>query len=227
MTNLIRDLVTKVEIIAHRVVSSHRIATLLKTGSMVSLLTGVLWFVLACSYVSPAYAHHVLGRPAYSLNEDSNTPPSLAIEAQIGDFYVTYMVFPAFPKANQPGRLNLYIQGIEEGTHFDGDVVFTVVDDGFFADHEEPIGTQSIDDGVYRQGFIFTENGKYIIRAHFDTNDDPYDIDFPLQVGEPSPLRPLVFATIVLFIALFGVNIFAGKKLQIAKFRMQKKDSAP
>lgn len=49
----------------------------------------------------PAYAHHVLGRPAYSLNEDSNTPPSMQVETQIGDYLVNMMVFPAFPKPGE------------------------------------------------------------------------------------------------------------------------------
>jgi len=53
-------------------------------------------------------AHHVLGRPAYSLNEDSNTPPSMNIETQIGDYLVTAMVYPAFPRAGESGRINLY-----------------------------------------------------------------------------------------------------------------------
>jgi hypothetical protein len=57
--------------------------------------------------ISPAYAHHVLGRPSYSLNEDSNTPPSMQIETRIGNYFVTYMVYPAFPKPGEPGRINL------------------------------------------------------------------------------------------------------------------------
>ena len=36
---------------------------------------------------SESFAHHVLGRPAYSLNEDSNTPPSMQVETQIGDTF--------------------------------------------------------------------------------------------------------------------------------------------
>jgi len=43
----------------------------------------------------PVQAHHVLGRPSYSLSEDSTTPPSMQVETQIGDYYVTYMAFPA------------------------------------------------------------------------------------------------------------------------------------
>ncbi|HIG40057.1 MAG: hypothetical protein ABGY96_22045 [bacterium] len=153
----------------------------------------------------------------------------MAVETQIGDFFVTYMVFPAFPKPNEPGRINLYIQGIDERDSYTGEVTFSVLDDSFFSDREEPIGTQPIDDGVYRQGFVFSEEGEYFIRAHFYTNDAPYDIDFPLQVGEPSPWGPLLISVVILVLALIGINIVARRKSQISKFRMQnspdKKDS--
>ncbi len=183
----------------------------------------VMTILLLLTSSNASYPHHVLGRPSYSLSEDSNTPPSLAIEAQIGDFYVTYMVFPAFPKSNEPGRINLYIQGIDEGDEFTGTVTYSVIDDSLFSDREELLGTQLIDDGVYRQGFVFKENGKYIIRAHFDSGDTPYDIDFPLQVGEQSPLQPLVAAVLALVITLLGANLIIGRRSQVAKFRMQRK----
>lgn len=180
-------------------------------------------FVLTCLVQQTSYAHHVLGRPAYSLNEDSNTPPSMAIEVQIGDFYVTYMVFPAFPKSNQPGRINLYIQGIDESHNFTGTVTYSVIDDSLFSYREELLGIQRIDDGIYRQGFVFKEDGKYIIRAHFDTIDAPYDIDFPLQVGQQSPIGPLVAAVLMLVVTLFVSNLVLGRRSRVAKFRMQNK----
>ncbi len=144
--------------------------------------------MLALLLSVPSYGHHVLGRPAYSLNEDSNTPPSMAVETQIGDYFATYMVFPAFPKPRQPGRVNLYATHIQDGQAYDGEVSFYVRDDSWFASAEEYLGTQLIDDGVYRQGFVFSEPGAYIIRAHFDAGGEPYDIDFPLQIGAASPV---------------------------------------
>ena len=61
------------------------------------------YVVILCSVflINDVFAHHVLGRPAYSLGADSNTPPSMQIETQIGEYYVTYMAFPAFPKPNR------------------------------------------------------------------------------------------------------------------------------
>ncbi len=64
------------------------------------------------SIVDVAEAHHILGRPAYSLNENSNTPPSMQVETMIGDYFVNYMVFPAFPRSKEPGRIHLYAQSV-------------------------------------------------------------------------------------------------------------------
>ncbi len=185
--------------------------------------------VLACLWLGsaiPAHAHHVLGRPSYSLNEDSNTPPSMAVETQIGDFFVTYMVFPAFPRPNEPGRLNLYVSRIDNGAVLSTQVTFSVRDDVWFGSAPtEVIGTQSIDDGVYRQGFLFKEPGKYLVTASFDSGGEPYAIDFPLQVGAVSAVGPIGVTVGLLLVVLIGVNLFQRKR--IARARMQQEQGAP
>ena len=182
-----------------------------KVTMMLVLLYGLV--------ASPAFAHHVLGRPAYSLNEDSNTPPSMQVETQIGDYFVTYMVYPAFPRPNEPGRINLYATRIDNNEPLEATVTFTVRDDSWFSDKEELLGSQIVDDNVYRQGFVFRENGKYIITAEFTANGEPYRIDFPLQVGEVSTIGPIGMAVGAIVLVLLGVNIFQRKRLQRLKTR--------
>jgi len=160
----------------------------------------------------PAYAHHVLGRPSYSLGEDSNTPPSMQVETQIGDFYVTYMAFPAFPKPNEQGRVNLYASRIDNGQPFDGKVTFKVNDDSWFAGEEEILGVQNVDDSVFRQGFIFQKEGDYIITAEFESGGEPYIIDFPLRIGEPAPLGPIGITVGILIFVLAVVNVMQRKR---------------
>ena len=180
-------------------------------------LCGLVSIGLVLLYSSPSYAHHVLGRPSYSLNEDSTTPPSMQVETQIGNFYVTYMVFPAFPSPKEPGRVNLYASRIDNGEPFIGEITFKVRDDSWFSKREELLGIQSIDDNVYRQGFEFSEAGKYIIRAEFESGGDPYQIDFPLQIGEPPALGPIGLTVSVIMIVIFGVNLLQRKRLTRAK----------
>ncbi len=166
------------------------------------------------------FAHHVLGRPAYSLNEDSNTPPSMQVETQIGDYYLTYMVFPAFPKPGENGRINVYASRIDNGDSFAGDMTFSVRNDGWFEDeNEEIIGTQQMYDGVFRQGFLFKKNGNYIITAQFESGGEPYTIDFPLQIGENSSMGPIGIALGTIVFAIITVNIVQRKRIMREKIR--------
>ena len=176
--------------------------------------------VLLLFFFDNAFAHHVLGRPAYSLNEDSNTPPSMQVETQIGDYFLTYMVFPAFPKPGENGRVNVYASRIDNGDTFDGEMTFTVRNDHWLDDaDEEVIGTQKMYDGVFRQGFVFKENGNYIITAKFESSGEPYVIDFPLQIGERSAMGPVGLAIAVIVLALISVNILQRKRLIREKIR--------
>lgn len=176
--------------------------------------SGILLLCLSSACLPVANAHHVLGRPAYSLSEDSNTPPSMQVETQIGKYYVTYMAYPAFPKPQEAGRVNLYASRIDNGNSFRGQVTFKVKDDSWFSSKQEILGTQEIDDGVYRQGFIFQEAGDYIISAEFESDGEPYIIDFPLRVGEPFPIGPLGISVVVILLVLFSVNVIQRRRMQ-------------
>lgn len=177
--------------------------------------------ILVLFFISlPAQAHHVLGRPAYSLNEDSNTPPSMQVETQIGNYFVTYMVFPAFPKAGQRGRVNLYATRIDNGEAYNGEVTFKVRDDAFFGNTQpETLGSQIKDDSVFRQGFEFSENGDYIITAEFTDGGEPYVIDFPLRVGPPASIGPIGVAIGLIVFILISVNLIQRKRLLKSRIR--------
>jgi len=176
--------------------------------------------------IQHAYAHHVLGRPSYSLGEDSNTPPSMQVETQIGKFYVTYMAFPAFPQPNEAGRVNLYASRIENGEPFQGEVTFKVRDDSWFSSAEETLGVQPVDDSVFRQGFIFKEAGNFIITAEFEADGEPYIIDFPLQIGETQSVMPIAVTVVVLIVVLLLVSVLQRKRLLREKVRKARSESA-
>ena len=190
----------------------------------------VMGLILAATilcWCEPGQAHHVLGRPAYSLNEDSNTPPSRQVETQIGEYLVSYMVFPAFPRPNVSGRINLYLTHQDTGVPLAGEVTFKVRNDSWLVTEEtEIIGTQLPDDSVYRQGFIFSEEGDYTITATFEVDGEPYPIDFPLTVGSPAPIGLLGTAVAIIAAVLLGVSIVQRKHLTGAKVRKAKHESS-
>lgn len=180
----------------------------------------VALLLVGCVLAMPAAAHHILGRPSYALSEDSNTPPSMQVETQIGSYFVTYMVFPAFPQPGEPGRINLYATHLDTGEPFSGQVRFKARDDRWFGGEETVLGVQSPDDAVFRQGFVFRDAGDYIIRAEFEADGEPYTIDFPLRIGKPSPVGPIGIAVAVIFVVLAGVTLLQRKRLLRARIQV-------
>lgn len=171
-------------------------------------------------------AHHVLGRPSYSLNEDSNTPPSMQVETRIGKFFVTYMAFPAFPKPNEPGRLSIYIRRIKNGKPFTGEVKFRVRDDSIFSSKEELLGSQKPIDNVFKQGFLFKKDGNYIISARFHADGEPYAVDLPVRIGDPWPVGPLGIIIAAFVVLLLGVNIAIRRRLGRLKAKRHHQEAA-
>lgn len=178
-----------------------------------SALKTMLFIVLFCQGIGLSYAHHVLGRPAYSLNEDSNTPPSMNLETQVGDYFVTAMVYPAFPRPNESGRINFYATHVDSGEPLNAGVSFKVRGDSWFSHHTENLGAQVLDDNVYRQAFVFNHEGDYIITAEFQADGERYEIDFPLRVGEPLSIGPLGLFVTVIVIMLIAVSFIKRKRL--------------
>ena len=184
----------------------------LRAVVLIGLSTSALW-------CPAAVAHHVLGRPSYGLNEDSNTPPSMQVETQIGDYFVNFMVFPAFPRPNEPGRVNLYAKRIDTGEPFQGDVIFRVRNDTWFGAEEQPLGVQRPDDNVYRQRFLFHEPGDFIITAEFQAATETHVIEFPLRIGDPWPLGLIGIAAAAVLVLLAAVSILQRKRLSREKLR--------
>lgn len=172
--------------------------------------------------VLPAHAHHILGKPAYnSGDENSSTPPSMQVETQIGDYLVNMMVFPAFPKPGVQGRLNLYAARLDNGQSYEGKVTFKVRDDKWFASEPEVLGTHEIDDKVYRQGFIFSKAGNYIVTAEFHADGQPYIVDLPLQIGEPTGLMPIGVAAGAIIFVLAAVRAVQRRRRTHPKAKRQ------
>lgn len=192
---------------------------------MMKLLSSVLLFAaIWMAAFDAAQAHHVLGRPSYSLNEDSNTPSSQQAEVRIGDYVVTYMVFPAFPRPNAPGRISLYVKRLDNGDTFDGKVTFKIRNDvllpGLRNVQEESIGVQELDDNrVFRQSFQFSRAGDYILSAQFSVDGEPYVIDFPLRIGDVPPVSAAVIAGGAVLIVLVVVSVTQRRRAMTGKIR--------
>ena len=184
----------------------------------------ILVMMTATLFADAVLAHHVLGRPAYALNEDSNTPPALQGESEIGEFSVTYMIYPAFPKPNEPGRINLHIKHRDTGKSYHGKVAFHTKDDGWLSmiglgGAPARLGAQPNDDNVYRQRYVYHENGDYMVSASFDAGGETYVLDLPLRVGPAPAFGPIGLVVGLLIFILFAVNVIQRRRAVSGKIR--------
>ncbi len=195
------------------------------TVKFTRLMSLFISLVLFLVYSLPVQAHHVLGRPAYSLSEDSNTPPGEQIEAQIGNYLVTYMIYPAFPKPNETGRINLYVMHIDRSEPFQGKINFKVRNDDWFGVKSEILGVEEANDNVYRQRFMFKDSGDYIITVELQTETGTISQDFPLRIGKSPIIGPV--GTIIISIVLFliGINVFQRKRIKRLKIQRHHSDN--
>lgn len=182
---------------------------------MKKLKTGCFVFGMFCMLaVTQSFAHHILGRPSYSLNEDSNTPPTKNIELYVGDYEISYMVYPAFPKPQESGRVNFHAAHIDTGKSYVGKVTFKVKEDSWFSNKTEILGIQKHEDNIFHQDFVFKEEGDYIITAEFQDGTVSYNIDFPLRVGSPTTLGTISTLLALVILVLLVSTTLNQKRLR-------------
>jgi hypothetical protein len=167
--------------------------------------------------IKPAAAHHVLGRPSYGLSEDSNTPPSQQLEMTSGRYFAIFMVFPAFPQPEEPARVNLYLSRLDDGQSYDGEVAFFITKDGWFKGEEDPLGVQAEDDKVYRQSFIVSEPGNYVIIARFESAGEQHVLEFPTRIGDTASSGAAAIAAGGVILVLVVVTLLQRQRLIRAK----------
>lgn len=180
--------------------------------------------------IPQVWAHHVLGRPSYSLNEDSNTPPSMQLEIQIGNYLVAIMAFPAFPKVGEESRIKLYASHLDSGAPFPGKVTFSIRDAGWFEGNAETLGVQIPIDGIFRQAMVFGQEGHYIISASFEAAGEPYIIDMPIQIGNPvshTPLLLTVGAIVLILLVLSWRKRALRQDLEAKTDRVRNRSTNP
>ena len=146
------------------------------------------------------------------------------VEARIGAYLVTTMVYPAFPRPGAPGRISLYVSEIKTGEPYQGMVTFSVRDQSWWSwtglgEGEIVLGRQPVDDNVFRQGFRIDAAGDYIVSAAFEAGGELHVLDFPLRVGAKPPIGPAGIAALGALMALIAVAVIQRRRALTGKLR--------
>lgn len=133
-----------------------------------------------------ACAHHILGIPHYSYDEQYPQAPVLTYLVDAGPLEVRMTGYPGKPKPGERCTLNVYIQRKDDGSLFEGKVTGSVL--------RRTIGTDRVvygpvvadlEDAVYKFYPHFEVEANYLFRIEFEIENAPWIIDLPMVAGEP------------------------------------------
>jgi hypothetical protein len=143
---------------------------------------------------APVFAHHILGIPHYSYDEDYPQTPVLSYRVEAGEYEVTMTGYPGKPEPGERCSLHLYIHHKMTGALLDVPITMTVTRDRAFLDDPIIYGPMEarLDERIYKFHPRFDVEDDYLVRVEFEIEGKPWRIDLPMVVGEPgSPVLVL------------------------------------
>ncbi len=159
--------------------------------------TVTLALALLLGSAAPASAHHILGIPHYSYEEDYPQTPVLTFAVEAGPYDVKVTGYPGELEAGDQCSLYVYVKDRESGLPYDGEVTALVRRKGMLTAGEVIYGpiTVALDESVYKFYPRFEREAEYMAEVSFGEAGHPWIIDLPMVVGEPSsPWAPIVGA---------------------------------
>lgn len=151
-----------------------------------------------------ANAHHILGVPHYSYDEDYPQTPVLTYRVDAGEYDVKMTGYPGKVEPGQRCSLHLYIHHRVSGKLFDAPVTMTVTRDRLFMTDPVIYGPMParLDERIYKFHPHFEDEGEYRVMVEFEAAGAPWSIEMPLVVGEPrSPI-------VALGVSAWGLGLF-------------------
>ncbi len=155
-------------------------------------------------------AHHILGVPHYSYDEQYPQAPVLTYLVATGPYEVRMTGYPGRPSPGERCSFNIYIRRAGDASPFDGQVTMRVLRDRLIGRDPVVYGPveAALEEAVYKFYPRFDEVSNYIVRVEFEADGAPWTIDLPIVVGEPgSPWT--VLGGVVAGLALFLIMVRA------------------
>jgi len=168
-----------------------------------------------------AVAHHILGIPHYSYDEDYPQTPVLTMQAEAGPYEIRMTAYPGVPTPGEPCYLNTYIRNRDSDMPYDGPVSLTVTRDRVFGPDPIVYGPTAaeLSEAVYKFYPTFPVEASYTASLQLDVEGETWTVAVPVTVGEPvSPWGPLAlaFAGLVLIGLVVRALRIKSRRLQAA-----------
>ncbi len=167
-------------------------------------------------------AHHIMGIPHYAYDKNYPQAPVITYKVAAGPYIVELTGYPGKPIPGEMAQMHAYMYRKNDKSDVYGGKILARVDRERFGKRETvfgPISTR-FEEKLHKFSPVYKEAGKYIVRFEMTVEGQPFQIDFPILVGDPeNPWKRILLwasAALLLFILLRAVKIKRDRLLAAA-----------
>jgi len=137
---------------------------------------------------SVAAAHHIMGIPHYAYDEAYPQAPVITYAVEAGPYVIKVTGYPGKPAPGETALVHAYIVRADDPSAIFSERVSARLErDGLLGPSVVwgPTTTR-FEENLHKLSPRFEEEGRYRIRLELELEGLPYEIDFPMVIGEPS-----------------------------------------
>jgi len=180
-----------------------------------------LAITLLC-FLTPALpAHHILGIPHYAYDKNYPQAPVITYKVLAGPYVLELTGYPGKPVPGEMSEMHVYVYkpGPKKDV-FGGKIEASVTREGMLGKEKifGPVATR-FEERLHKFSPIYKEAGKYRVRLEMQLEGQPYEVDFPILVGDPSsPLALLaswVLGLVAVIVVLRAIKIKRARRASL------------
>ena len=183
--------------------------------------TGVLGLILLVVGPStPAWAHHIMGIPHYSYDENYPQAPVLKLIENVGQWEFQLTGYPGKPVPGVPTELHVYVVDAESRRLYQEPVSIEIHRLSLLGTRSKVYGPRetTLSENVYKFYPTYEVEGNYEITLAFPDGDVTSTLTFPMVAGEPgSPTLILgggAFAFVLFLLVIRSLKIKRARRLE-------------
>lgn len=168
--------------------------------------------LIALTFQTPLYAHHILGLPHYSYKENYPQAPVLEYPAYSGPYEILLTCYPGKPIPGQATNLVFYAKNQQTDEPYEKSIRVRCLQTFTFGKNLEIIEPTTIEpyEQPHKISVTFPKDGEYIIELSMEVEGQEEIIPFMLVVGNPSSAGSIL-AVVAISLAAFVIVIRAIK----------------
>ena len=159
------------------------------------------------------YAHHILGIPHYAYDEEYPQAPVITYKVEAGPYLLNLTGYPGKPVPGELSQMHVYIRRTAQETDvFPGPIQVEIHREMFLGEKciFKPTETR-FDENLHKFSPVYEEEGRYRVRLEMRLEGEPYEIDFPMIVGDPpnpwTPILSWLAAAALLIVVVRAIKI--------------------